>query len=346
MKILITGGAGFIGGHIAEFYAQKDYEIVLFDNMSRSQYMPKSGKAYDYNWEHLNKFDNITRIPADVRDFEALEQAAEGADIIFNAAAQTNIKAAIADPVDDLSTNTLGAFNILETARNLERKPIVIHFSTNKIYGINVNKIDRTEKDGFKYYSGEYENGIPEDFNIDGHGRTPFGLSKLSADLYMQEYAHLYGLKIGVFRLSAVYGPRQFGIEEQSWPAKMILDVLLGRPLLIDVDGNTTRDLLYVGDLVKAVDTFVESDFQQGVYNLGGGRDNLMTPLKLVDMLAEKVGKDLKPHFLDPLPYEQQVFYTDVSKAKKKLHWSPETTISEGVGEIIKWVDENEMLFK
>jgi len=346
MKILITGGAGFIGGHIAEYYAEKDHDIVLFDNMSRTQYMPKSGKAYDYNWEHLNKLENITRLPGDVRDFESLEQAAEGADIIFNAAAQTDIKSAIADPVDDLSTNTLGAFNVLEIARGSAKKPVVIHFSTSKIYGVNVNKLDAISKDGVNNFDSPYEKGIPEDFNIDGHGRTPFGLSKLAADLYMQEYAHLYGLRVGVFRLSTIYGPRQFGIEEQSWPAKMILDVLLGRPLTIEGEGDITRDLLYVKDMVKAVDAFIESDFYQGVFNLGGGAGNLITPLKFVDLIAEKTGKKLKPHFIDAMPYEQKVFYTDISKVRKKLHWSPETSISEGVDEIIKWVDENEILFK
>ena len=345
MNILITGGAGFIGSHIAEHYARKDYEITLFDNMTRTQYQPKSGKAYDHNWQHLNKYPGITRLPSDIRDYEALETAAEDIDVIFHAAAQTQIAASFADPVEDLSSNILGSFNILEVARRSSKKPPVIYLSTSKVYGINVNRLHSIEKEGISVFTGEYANGIPETFSVDGHGHTPFGVSKLAADLYMQEFSHLYGLKIGVFRLSAVYGPRQFGIEEQSWPAKMILDVLLGRPLNIDGGGNITRDLLFVGDLMTAFDAFIDSDIQQGVYNLGGGKENLATPLKLMDSIAAKTGKILKLHHNDAKPYEQRVFYSDNSKAGKKLHWKPETGIAKGLEEIYKWVADNKKLF-
>lgn len=345
MNILITGGAGFIGSHIAEHYAKKDCEITLYDNMTRAQYQPKSGKAYDHNWQHLNKYSGITRLPSDIRDYEALEAAAEDADVIFHAASQTQITFSIADPVEDLSSNILGTFNILEVARQSSKKPAVIHLSTSKVYGMNVNRLHTQEKEGISSFIGEYADGIPESFSVDGHGHTPFGVSKLAADLYMQEFAHLYGLKIGVFRLSAVYGPRQFGIEEQSWPAKMVLDVLLGRPLNIEGEGNITRDLLYVGDLMSAFDSFLDSDFQQGVYNLGGGRENLTTPLKLVNSIGDKTGKTLKPHHIDAKPYEQRVFYSNNSKAGKKLHWKPKTGIEEGLEEIYQWAADNKKLF-
>ncbi len=345
MKVLITGGAGFIGSFIAEYYVEKDCEIVLFDNMSRSQFQPKSGKTYDYNWRHLNKYPGITRYPGDVRDYESLETAAEDVDVIFHAAAQTQISLSLADPIEDLSSNILGSFNVLEIARRSPKRPAIIFLSTSKVYGINPNKLKIHEQDGFMLFKGDYEAGIPETYPTDGYGHTPFGVSKLAADLYMQEMSHIYGLKVGIFRLSTVYGPRQFGIEEQAWVSKMALDVLLGRPLNIEGDGRITRDLLYVKDLIPAFDAFLNSGFQQGVFNLGGGKENLMTPLKLIDILAEKTGKALKPNHIDAQPYEQKVFYSDNSKAARMLHWQPVTCTEEGLEAIIKWIEDNFQMF-
>lgn len=345
MKIFITGGAGFIGSYIAEYYAEKDCEIILFDNMSRTQYLPKSGKTYDYTWEHLLKTATITRIPGDVRDFEALETAMEEADVIFHAAAHTHVDASFKDPAEDLSDNILGSFNVLEAARALPKKPVMIYLSSSKIYGVNVNRLKITETGGISRFDAPYEKGITEEFSVDGYGKSPFGVSKLAADLYFQEYAHLYGFKTGIFRLSTVYGPRQFGIEEQSWPVKIILDVMLGRPVNVEGSGNTTRDLLFAPDLVKALDAFIKSDYQQGVFNIGGGVENLMTPMKLIGMLEEKLKTPVKINNTPTIPYEQRVFYVNNNKIDKLLGWKPETTTEAGVDAVIKWVEDNKKIF-
>jgi CDP-paratose 2-epimerase len=345
MKILITGGAGFIGSHIAEYYSKQGCEIVLFDNMSGAQFLPKSGKTYDYVWENLTKNAAVTRIPGDIRDYESLESAAEETDIIFHTAAHTNINASFQDPAEDLSVNLLGAFNVLEVARALPKNPAIIYLSTSKIYGAGVNRLDIVEQNGISRFTGQYENGVPENFPVDGHGRTPFGTSKLAADLYFQEYSHLYGLKTGVFRLSAVYGPRQFGFEEQSWPVKMILDIMLGRPVSVEGSGNIVRDLLYIDDLIPALDAFVKSEYRQCVFNIGGGRGSIITPLKLAELLEKKLQRSFKLDHLPALPYEQRVFYSDNSKISKILGWSPSVGIEKGIGEVIEWVVKNRKLF-
>jgi len=346
MRILITGGAGFIGSYAAEYYAERDNEIVLFDNMSRTVYQPRSGKTYDYNWQHLNKYSGISRQPGDVRDFEALETAAEGAELIIHAAAQTQIGSSVNDPIEDLSTNLLGSYNVLEAARRAAKPPTIIYLSTGKVYGANVNKLKTRKKGDFTVFAGEYAEGVDETVPVDGFGHMPFGASKLAADIYMQEFAQLYALKIGIFRLSAVYGPRQFGIEEQGWAAKIVLDALLGRPLLIEGDGSMTRDLLYVAELPPLIDAFVNSEAHFGLFNVGGGRERLANPLKIVEFLRKKTGKALKPQFSETMPFEQKVFYADNRKAGKLLGWSPKVTVEEGLEAMLKWVEDNRKLFE
>jgi len=346
MKMLITGGAGFIGSYMAEYFAERGEELVLFDNMSRTVYQPRTGKTYDYNWRHLDRYSGISRAPGDVRDYEVLETAAEDAEVIIHAAAQTQISASIADPIEDLSVNVLGSYNVLEAARRSGKCPAVIYLSTSKVYGTNVNRLKTKTAGDFEVFAGEYAEGIGESFPVDGFGHTPFGASKLAADIYMQEFAHLYGLKVGVFRLSAVYGPRQFGIEEQGWAGKMVLDALLGRPMMIEGNGSIVRDLLYVQDLPPLIDGFLRSEARFGLFNAGGGRANLMTPVKLVEELEQKTGKDLKPQYGEALPFEPRIFYADNSKAQKLLGWQPKVGVEEGVSAMVKWVEDNRNLFE
>ena len=346
MKILITGGAGFIGSHIAEHYTQNGAEVFIFDNLSRAQYTLKKGTIRDYNWNYLENYPSVARIPGDIRDFEALEAAAKDVEIIFNCAAQTQINASIADPIEDISTNIMGTFNILELARRLPQKPIIIHCSTSRVYGVNVNRLKFIEDgDILRFDDNSVKNGISEDFPLDGHGHTPFGASKLAVDIYMQEYAHLYGLKIGVFRLSTIYGTRQFGLEEQGWIARLLLDTLLGRPIAIYGAGTQTRDPLFVTDMIAAFEAFIESEIPQGVFNLGGGMNNLLSPLRLLEILTEKTGARSAPNFHPPQPYDQRIYCADISKARKLLNWKPAVPISQGLDFMIEWVNENKNLF-
>ena len=346
MRILITGGAGFIGSHLAEYYAQDEEEVFILDNLSRPEFVLKKGNARDYNWNYLEKYSNVALIPGDIRDYESLEAAAEDVDLIFNCAAQTQSNASIGNPINDISCNVLGAFNVLEVARRAAKKPTVIHCSTSRIYGINVNRLPVKSDNGiFRFTGKDYEQGIAESFPVDGHGHTPFGVSKLSADIYMQEYAHLYGLKIGVFRLSTVYGPRHFGIEEQGWMGGLVLDTILGRPATIYGDGDQTRDPVYITDVINAFDTFIQNDLRQGVFNIGGGADNLLSPVKLLDILEEKTGKRSSVRANEHLPYEQRAYYSNLTKIGKMLNWQPTVNIIDGLDIMIKWVKDNMNLF-
>ncbi|MBI2137107.1 GDP-mannose 4,6-dehydratase, partial [Candidatus Woesearchaeota archaeon] len=182
-------------------------------------------------------------------------------------------------------------------------------------------------------------------FSLDLCEHTPYGCSKLAADMYVQDYAHIYGIKTGVFRMSCIYGTRQFGVEDQGWVAWFAIATVLGRPISIYGDGKQVRDALYVTDLVKLYDKFVSSGVKHGVYNTGGGRDNTLSLLELLDLLKELTGKSSKLSFGGWRPSDQKVFISDIRKAGEQLGWKPEISPREGVGRLVRFVEQNRGIF-
>lgn len=344
MKILITGGVGFIGSHVAEFYASKGNDVAVFDNLSRANLLKKNIKNIDYNWNYLKKFKNIKLIKGDIRNIKEIQKAAKGADALVHAAAQTAVTASVVDPASDFETNALGTFNVLESARKNDIKKI-LYCSTNKVYGENVNRANVCEEKSRYAFEKKYENGIGEDFSIDLCEHTPYGCSKLAGDLYMQDYGKLYGLKTGVFRMSCVYGTRQLGVEDQGWVAWFAIATLLGQDINIYGNGKQIRDVLFVSDLVDVFDKFIESNLKSDVFNIGGGPKNTLSLLELLDSLNMLTSKKSKINFLDWRPSDQKVYISDISKAKKELDWQPKVTPQEGIKQLVGWVNENKGLF-
>ncbi len=219
MKVLVTGGAGFVGSHAAEYHACKGEEIkvVVFDNLSRAELLGYEALNAMYNWNYLKGYKNIELIKGDIRDAEMMKKAAEDADVIIHTAAQTAVTTSLQDPRTDFEINALGTFNVLEAARLSENDPAIVYCSTNKVYGDNVNRIAVVEMEKrYKFADEKYRMGIPEDFPTDLCEHTPYGASKFAGDIYVQDYAYVYGLKTGVFRMSCIYGIRQFGVEDQG----------------------------------------------------------------------------------------------------------------------------------
>lgn len=345
MKILVTGGAGFVGSHVAEFYA-KDNDVIVYDNLSRAELLGKDDKNSLYNWNYLkNNYPKIELVKGDIIDYEKLSNYAKDVDVIVHAAAQTAVTTSVKEPRPDFETNAIGTFNVLEAARNYGNKPAIIYCSTNKVYGENVNKIEVIEHEKRYKFDDKNKEGIPEAFGIDSCEHTPYGCSKLAGDLYVQDYGHLYGLKTGVFRMSCIYGTRQFGVEDQGWVAWFTIANSLGKPITIYGDGKQVRDVLYVSDLVNAFDAFIKSDIKHGVFNMGGGPTNTLSLLELLDMLKEKTGLESKMDFSDWRPSDQKVYISNIDKAKKTLNWEPKTNPNEGIGKLIKWVGDNKNIF-
>lgn len=346
MKILVTGGAGFIGSHIAEYYSKRGEEVIVYDNLSRAEILGKEMKNITYNWEYLReKHPGITLLKYDIRDLERLRETVEGVDVIFHTAAQTAVTTSVIDPQIDFSVNVEGTFNVLQVARESKKKPAIIFCSTNKVYGDNVNSIRVIEEEKHYRFEDKYEKGIPEEFPIDLCEHTPYGCSKLTGDIYTQDYGHLYGLKIGVFRMSCIYGEKQFGVEDQGWVAHFVISTLLGRPITIYGDGKQVRDVLYVTDLIEAYDRFLTSDLKLGVFNIGGGHKNKISLLELLDIIAESTGKRSEIRFADWRPSDQKVYISNLSRIKQLLGWEPKTDIKLGIKNLIDWVVKNKEIF-
>ncbi len=345
MKVLVTGGAGFVGSHVSEFYARRGEKVVVLDNLSRAQLLGKEEENATYNWEYLKKYSNISLIKGDIRNKDDLSKAAQGCDVIIHTAGQTAVTTSVVDPEPDFTVNALGTFNVLEVARKSSRKPTVIYCSTNKVYGENVNRIKVEEKESRYTFDKKHARGISENFSTDLCEHTPYGCSKLAGDLYMQDYAHQYGLKIGVFRMSCIYGPRQFGVEDQGWVAWFTIATLLEKPITIFGDGKQVRDVLYVGDLVNAYDAFIKSDIPHGVYNTGGGCRYTMSLQELLGILQKETGKKIPVRYEDWRPSDQKVYISDISKIKRELGWTPKVSPQEGVRKLLDWVNSNRNIF-
>jgi CDP-paratose 2-epimerase len=283
-------------------------------------------------------------IVADVRDAASIAEAARGADVIVHLAGQVAVTTSVTNPRDDFEANAIGTFNTLEAARLSDRNPIFIFASTNKVYG-GMDDVKVVE-DATRWRYADLVNGCPESQPLDFH--SPYGCSKGTGDQYVRDYARIYGLRSVVFRQSCIYGPRQFGIEDQGWLAWMTIAAVTGRKITIYGDGKQVRDVLHVDDLLNAYDAAIEKmEVAKGrVYNMGGGPGNVLAVWAEFGPLLEKLlGKKIEVVRADWRPGDQRVFYADFSKAKRELGWSPKIGLEDGIERLFNWVKENKNLF-
>lgn len=344
MRVLITGGAGLVGSHCAEYFAKRGDKVIVLDNLMRSKLFGYDKKTVEYNWNYLADFENIVRIKGDVRERDdVLKAIGEGVDVVIHTAAQPGVPSSVRNPREDFSINALGTFNVLECLRKKSKDAIFIYTSTNKVYGENVDKIPLKELE--TRYTYDKIKGVSEKMLTDLTAHTPYGVSKLCGDLYTQEYSHIYGMKTGVFRCSCIYGTRQFGFEDQGWVSWFIIATLFNKPITIYGDGKQVRDLLYISDLIEAFDKFIKNNLKHEIFNIGGGPENTISLLEFLEKLEKLMGKKIKVTFSDWRPSDQKVYISDISKIKEKLDWTPKTSIDEGIKRLIEWVKENESYF-
>jgi CDP-paratose 2-epimerase len=343
--MLITGGAGFIGSHAALHFAERGYSVTVLDNLSRGELLKRPDPNALHNWTVLGERPGIERVRGDVRDAGLVGELAGRADVILHAAAQTAVTTSVTDPETDFLCNALGTFRVLEAARRGGRRPTVVFCSTNKVYGENVNALGVVE-DGEGYrFPAQWAGGIPETFSVDRCEHTPYGCSKLAGDLYAQDFGHLYGLRVGVFRMSCIYGTRQFGMEDQGWVAWFVIAALSGRPLTIFGDGRQVRDVLWIDDLLAAYEAFIEGAGTVEVFNLGGGPEHTLSLRELLDRIAEETGIRPNVSYADWRPSDQKVYVSDIRRARERLGWEPRVAPREGVWRLVAWVRANAGLF-
>jgi CDP-paratose 2-epimerase len=337
---LITGGAGFIGSNYVFRLLQRGEKVTIYDNLSRA------GAKINLAWLEETFGKNAFRlIVGDVTDAALLTAAARDADVIVHLAGQVAVTTSVTHPRADFEANALGTFNALEAARLSGRNPIFIFASTNKVYGGMEDVKIVEEPTRWRYAELTY--GCPETQPLDFH--SPYGCSKGTGDQYVRDYARIYGLPTVVMRQSCIYGPRQFGVEDQGWLAWLIIAAVTGRPITIYGDGKQVRDVLHVDDLLNAYDAAIEQiDRARGeVYNMGGGPRNVLAVwAEFGPMLEKLLGRKIPVTYADWRPGDQRVFYADYRKAQRELGWEPHIDLEEGIERLFNWVKENQALFK
>ena len=333
-RYLITGGAGFIGTNLAAHYLAHGKRVTILDNFSRH------GTRDNLEWLVETFGDRVSVVEADVRDSNgALLQAVDGVEVVFHLAAQVAVTLSVGDPREDFEINALGTFNVLEAVRRSSARPIVVYSSTNKVYG-KMADVEVVEKAG-RYAYRDLPTGVAEDRPLDFY--SPYGCSKGAGDQYVIDYCRIYGLRTVVFRQSCIYGPHQFGIEDQGWVAWFAIRAMQDLDVTIYGDGKQVRDVLFVDDLNAAYDAAIARiDKTAGqAYNMGGGPQNTLSLLELIDLLRGAFGYRLNYDLSDWRPGDQLVFVSDIQKAKRDFGWEPRVTAREGVTRMVEWQQAN-----
>lgn len=338
-RYLITGGAGFIGANYAHRLLARGEDVVVYDDLSRR------GTEDNLAWlERSQGSGTLHTVVADVRNFQPLAEATQGADVVVHLAAQVAVTTSVTDPRNDFEVNALGTFNVLEAARQSGHRPIFLYASTNKVYGGMEEAAVVEEETRYRY--ADLPQGVPESQGLDFH--SPYGCSKGAGDQYVRDYARIYDLPTVVFRQSCIYGPRQMGVEDQGWVAWFIIAALTGRPITIYGDGKQVRDVLFIDDLLDLYDTAIERiDVASGrVYNVGGGPDHTLSIwAEFGPLLEELLGRTIPVSSSDWRPGDQKVYISSIHKARQELGWEPQVGVQEGVARLVDWVRDNRDLF-
>lgn len=336
---LITGGAGFIGSNYVARLLQRGELVTIYDNLSRA------GAPLNIKWlqETYGK-DSFNLVVGDIRDAALLTSTARNADVLVHLASQVAVTTSVIHPREDFETNVIGTFNVLEAARLSGKQPIMLYASTNKVYGGMENEVVEELKTRYRY--ANLPQGVAESQPLDFH--SPYGCSKGAGDQYVRDYARIYDIPSVVLRQSCIYGPRQFGIEDQGWVAWFAIAALTGKPITIYGDGKQVRDLLYVDDLLNAYDAAIEKIDQVAgrIYNLGGGPENAISVWQEFGPLLEKyLQRRIPVDFSDWRPGDQKIYISDIRKAKRELDWQPAVKVEHGIQQLVEWVSAHPAYF-
>jgi CDP-paratose 2-epimerase len=338
-RILVTGGAGFIGSNLVHRLLNQGHEVIVFDNLSRS------GCDTNLAWlREMHQSDTFKFVRGDLSDFIMLQTATEGVDRVYHLAGQVAVTTSVQNPRLDFEGNAQGTFNALEAARLVGNDPIFLYASTNKVYG-GMEQV-RVVEESTRYSYADLPFGVPETQSLDFH--SPYGCSKGAGDQYVHDYARIYNLRTVVARQSCIYGYRQFGIEDQGWVAWFIIAALLKRPISIYGNGKQVRDILFIDDLLDAYEMIVDNIGKTAgqVFNIGGGPQNTISVwTEFRPMLEELVGHGIPYSCADWRPGDQPVYISDIRKAVSLLGWHPQVTVCKGIERLFGWIRDHQQLF-
>jgi CDP-paratose 2-epimerase len=333
---LITGGAGFVGTNLADRLLSEGKSVMILDNLSRA------GVQNNLFWLKEKHPDNLLVLIGDIRDKTVVKKAVSGASMVFHFAAQVAVTSSLTNPYHDFEVNALGTLNMLEAIRETSHQPPIIFTSTNKVYG-DLHDLGMVMNSTRYFPENTFvkENGIDEERNLDFH--SPYGCTKGVADQYILDYARTFGLKSVVFRMSCIYGPHQFGTEDQGWVAHFLIQALKDKPITLYGDGKQVRDILFVDDLVNAF-ILAQDNIDRisgNAFNIGGGVNNTVSLLELIDMIQIVSGEKPEVRLEDWRSSDQKYYVSNFDKFKAATGWTTTVSPMEGVSKLNEWLLEN-----
>lgn len=310
MRILITGGAGFIGSYLCEKYTKEGNTVLCLDNFLSGNLL---------NVRHLLIHQNFKLIKGDILDFDLLERISREVDVIVHLAAQIHVDRSYVEPRLTFEINVMGTQNVLEVARIFDVKQVV-HASTSEVYG-----------------SAQY---VPIDEKHPLDAPHPYGASKIAADRMCHAYVVTYGMNISIPRFFNIFGPRQRDIGYGGVVSIFTRRVLNSMPPVIYGDGRQTRDYTYIDDAVRAFDLILNNSARLDPTNIGTGKE--VSIIDLANLIIELCGKKttVKPIHVEPRIGEVKKLIADTTKARETLKWKPKYELKEGLKTFIQWYKE------
>jgi CDP-paratose 2-epimerase len=330
---LVTGGAGFIGTNLASRLLDEGREVVVLDDLSRP------GVLQNLHWLEENYPKGLRVVRSDVRDPDAVAEVLRGVEQVFHFAAQVAVTTSVTDPLHDFAVNLAGTVNLLEQVRRLDDPPSLLFTSTNKVYG-SLDDVRLVEGERYDPAHGAYRQyGIGEDRPLSFC--SPYGCSKGGADQYVLDFAKSYGLPTVVFRMSCIYGPHQQGNEDQGWVAHFVKRALAGEPITLYGDGRQVRDLLFIEDLLDAMQLAMgDIDRLRGqAFNMGGGPDNSVSLLQLLSELGALCGRRPEVDFDGWRIGDQRWYVSDTRRFGAATGWAPRVDVADGIKRLYAWLE-------
>jgi CDP-paratose 2-epimerase len=335
MTTLVTGGAGFIGANVAHRLLSAGEKVRLLDDLSR-RHVEKN-----VSWLRQAHGD-VDLVVGDVRDSAVVRAAMRDVSHVFHFAAQVAVTTSLVDPLHDFDVNARGTLVVLEAMRAMKEPPSLLYTSTNKVYGA-CNDVEFVRQ-GKRYVPEDArlrDAGIDETRPLEFH--SPYGCAKGTADQYVLDWARTYGLRTCVFRMSCIYGARQFGNEDQGWVAHFLLRAERGEPITIYGDGHQVRDVLFVDDLVDAMlrARAAMPAVAGRAFNVGGGPANALSLLELLARIEARLGRRPDVSFEPWRTADQRWYVSDVRKMGRALGWRPRTAVRPGLERLRAWLESS-----
>ena len=332
MKILVTGALGFVGSNLCDFFSRKKgYEVIGVDNRFK---MLGSEENHE-----LITAANVQYEYCDIRnqnDVDHIFSVHEKFDAVFHMAAQVAFKCSVENPRLDFEINALGTLNLLESVRRYCDRAAFIYASTNQVYGELRDEPIIEQERRFDFIN--LHNGVPENYRLDF--LSPYGCSKGAGDMYVQDYARVYGMNTVVARFGGIYGIGQYSYEDHGWISFISEMVMRDQVFNRFGHGKQVRDVLYISDIIYAMDLMLKNieTVKGEAFNISGGPENTLSVLELLDLLEELTGNKEKSVINPMRQADKVVMYLDISKADSMLGWKPQVTKNDGVQMLLDWL--------